>query len=184
MGYWDTNQIEESSLLDVLSRLRRHYVDMMSNEYPAVLSLYTTSLLQETRAWNVRDEKLRIDIFFKKDERNLVISLSAEVIALSFATDATLASFGFLGLVAIALTTAEALGLGATPIAAGILFVLDGLNLRDIVALIGLLQSTKRGLNALYEGLRTIRPLLNSVLGAAEGMESIVTKMVDRLEGT
>lgn len=238
VGYWDSDQIEKSSLLDVVSRLRRQYVDMMSNEYPAVLSLYTTSLLQETRAQNVKDGKLRIDIFvssslqsarlgqnaastaadkfrassadyafalrqvqanldqiktkleeidqkidkLKDKERNLVISLIADVVALAFATASYLASFGFLAPVATALNTAQALGLGATSTAETIKGVIDGLKLADIEVLIGVLQSTKRDLNASYEGLRTIRPLFNNVLDAAEGMESIVTKMADRLE--
>ncbi|KAI1644473.1 uncharacterized protein F4817DRAFT_218658 [Daldinia loculata] len=238
VGYWDADQIEKSSLLDVLSRLRRQYVDMMSNEYPAVHSLYTTSLLQETRAQNVKDGKLRIDIFvssslqsarlgqnaastaadkfrvssadyafaleqvqanldqiktkleeidqkidkLKDKERNLVISLIADVVALAFATASYLASFGFLAPVATALNTAQALGLGATSTAETIKGVIDGLKLADIEVLIGVLQSTKRDLNASYEGLRTIRPLFNNVLDAAEGMESIVTKMADRLE--
>ncbi|KAF3069675.1 hypothetical protein GL218_07891 [Daldinia childiae] len=238
VGYWDTNQIEKSSLLDVVSRLRSQYVDMISNEYPVILNMYTTSLLQETRARNVKSGELRIDIFvssslqsarygqkaastaagkfrassadyafvlkqvqanleqikekleevdqnideLKKERRNLIIGLIADVFAMTFATAILLAGFAFLGPVSIALTTVEALGLGATATAATIAGVIDSLKLADIIALIGVLQNTKRDLNVAYEGLGTIRPLFKNVLDAAEGMESVVTKMADRLE--
>ncbi|KAF7561510.1 hypothetical protein G7046_g2637 [Stylonectria norvegica] len=238
VGYWDVAQTDKTSLLDVVNRLRRQYVDMMSNEYPVVENLYTTALLQETRAELVMENKLSLEILvrsslrsarsgqkaanvagdkfraasadyvfalkqvqanldqikakmgeidknigdLKKQERDMIISLIADVVALAFASAVLLASFGFLGPVAAALTTAQAIGLGATATAAAIKTVIDSLKLADIEALITTLQSTKRDLDATYNGLNTIRPLFKNVVTAAEGMEATTTAMADGLQ--
>lgn len=72
--------------------------------------------------------------------------------------------------------------MGEAATAAAIKSVIYVLKLADIKALIGILQSTQRDLNASCKGLSTIRPLTRNVLSAAEGMESTATKMSDRLE--
>lgn len=238
VGYWDEKQIEKSSLLDVATRLRTQYVDMMSNQYPVIESLYTTSLLQQTRAQMVAEKKLSLEIMIrsslrsarssqavarvaadkfragsanyatalkqiqanlaqikskmdevdknigdlKKKERDLIISLIADVVALSLASAALLVGFGFLGPVATTLTTVQALGLGAGATAAAIKTVVDGLQLADIEGLISVLQSSKRDLDTSFNTLTAIRPLFIDVVSAAEDMEATTSSIADTLQ--
>ncbi|KAM0228386.1 hypothetical protein ACHAP5_011950 [Fusarium lateritium] len=238
VGYWDEKQIEKTSLLDVATRLRTQYVDMMSKQYPVIEDLYTTSLLQQTRAQLVSEKKLSLEIMIrsslrsarageksarvaadkfragsanyatalkqiqanlsqikskmdevdknigdlKKKERDLIISLIADVVALSLASAALLVGFGFLGPVATALTTVQALGLGAGATAAAIKTVVDSLNLADIEGLISALQSSKRDLDTSFNTLTTIRPLFINVVSAAEDIETTSSSIADTLQ--
>ncbi|KAL6228873.1 hypothetical protein BDW75DRAFT_246243 [Aspergillus navahoensis] len=65
IGYWDDEQAEKTTLLDVVTRVRRQYIDMMSAEYSLIDSLYTMSLLQKKRAQWVKDGKLSLELFVK-----------------------------------------------------------------------------------------------------------------------
>lgn len=73
IGYWDEKQTEKTSLLDVISRFRDQYVDMMSHQYVAVETLYSMSLLQKTRAKMVLEGKLKLDIMVKSSLKSAQI---------------------------------------------------------------------------------------------------------------
>ena len=238
VGYWDQTQVDKTSLLDVLTRLKTQYVDMMSSQYPVVENLYTTSLLQEVRASLVVDKKLSLDVLvqsslrsartnqktaqvaadkfraasadytfalaqvkanldqiqtkladvdkqigeLEKKERDLIIQLIADVVALSLASVTLLAGYAMLGPLTLTLTAAQAIGLGATATAAAIKGSIDSLQLADIVTLLSVLKSTKRDLDSAFHGLSTIQPIFRNVVNAAQGFEDTTTTMADGLQ--
>lgn len=238
VGYWDDKATDKASLLDVVAKLRRQYVDMMSEEYPVIETLFTTSLLQQTRAELVSEGRLELPTLVRsslksarssasavsavanhfraargdyehalkqieanlqqiktkmaevdtkigdleKQERDKVIWLIADIVALSCATAALLIGFEVFGPLATALTVSAKIGLGAAATAAAVKLVIDGLGLADIELLLGTLRGTRRDLEKSLVGLQAVRPLFGSVVEGAEALEHSVDEMVDGLQ--
>lgn len=72
----------------------------------------------------------------EKKLRDEIMSVAADAIALTFASAALAASFGFLGSVATAVAFATKVGLGATATAASIKLLLESMDLEDAISLI------------------------------------------------
>ncbi|KAI1496683.1 hypothetical protein F5X99DRAFT_424351 [Biscogniauxia marginata] len=238
VGYWDEKQTGKTTLLDVVTKLRRYYVDMMSAEYSVIQDIYTTSLLQKTRAQLVQEGQMKLEVFVRsslksaradeaaastvankfkaaaadyqfalkqieanleqikqklaeidkniddleKQERDKIINLIGDVVALSFASALILVGLGVLGPVAEVLTAAQWLGLGATETAAAVKTVVDGLGLADIEKLLTILRSTRRDLETTSTALQAVRPLFGSVVEGAEALETATSDMADELQ--
>ncbi|KAK3387370.1 hypothetical protein B0H63DRAFT_392697 [Podospora didyma] len=62
VSYWDdANRTTKTSLLDVVTGLRREYVDAMAAQFPVIDALHAASVLQESRAGSVANGKLSLD---------------------------------------------------------------------------------------------------------------------------
>ncbi|KAK0719443.1 hypothetical protein B0H67DRAFT_642798 [Lasiosphaeris hirsuta] len=97
----------------------------------------------------------------EQQERDKIIWITADTIALACAAAITFASAGAFGPVAVALTTAEKIGLGAAATAAA---------------------TSNRISTATLKSLKVVQPLFANVVKAADDVESAVSAMVDGLE--
>ncbi|KAG0041236.1 hypothetical protein BGZ83_002119 [Gryganskiella cystojenkinii] len=134
--------------------------------------------------------KLDVDISTAEEkQRNAIISVIADIIALSFSVGILLASFGVIGPVATTLTLAAKLGLGAAATAASIKTVIDSLTLADLVALISAMKSTRRDLRKTADHFAEIQPRfrqivlgVNAISDSILDMETTLAKVLDNIE--
>lgn len=238
VGYWDESQTAKSSLLDVVGKLRRQYVDVMAAQYPVILTLHQTALLQKTRGELVLEGRLKLPILLRtslrsaeaglrsagaakvkfqaasagyraalkqteanlnaiqqkldeadkkigeleKDERDKIIGVIADAVALACAAGVILASAGALGPVAAALTLAQQIATGAAATAAAVKLSIDALGLDDIEKLLAVLKNVKQDLEAALKSLKIVQPIFANVVKAADGVEAAVASMVEGLE--
>ncbi|KAK4461524.1 hypothetical protein QBC42DRAFT_203416 [Cladorrhinum samala] len=70
VGYWDESRTVRSSLLEVVGKLRRQYVDVMAAQYPVVLTVHQTALLQRTRGELVLEGQLALPILLRTSLRS------------------------------------------------------------------------------------------------------------------
>ncbi|KAG0019118.1 hypothetical protein BGZ81_009913 [Podila clonocystis] len=246
VGFWEDGGTKKKTLLDVATKLRTQFIQLVATEYDTVQQLHSISILQRHRAKNVMNGKLPTDAFVKvslmsmgqvlnsaqrtasnfvksasefdfvmtqinanikeieskiaklddeistseEKQRNAIITLIADIIALSFAVGVLLASFGYVGTaVAPTLLLAAKLGLGATATAAAIKTVLDSFTLADLVATISKLKSTRRDLKKTAEHFAAIQPRLQKVVdgvheivGSLVDMETTLAKTLDNIE--
>ncbi|KAF9911323.1 hypothetical protein BX616_010619 [Lobosporangium transversale] len=129
--------------------------------------------------------KLNVDIeTMEKKQRDTIIWLIADIIALSFATAAFLASFGAFGPLTSAVALATRIGLGATATAASIKTVIDSLALADVVMLISTTKDVKRDLEKSAEELAKVQPRFQNVVDGVTAISSSLLQMVSTLSKT
>lgn len=183
-GRLETDVLVSSSL--VSAQRGQALASAVAKKFKAASADYQTALKQvEANLVQIKQKLQDIDKDIddlKKAEREKIINLIADVVALSFATAIIFASAGYLGPVATALTTAAKLGLGATATAATIKTVVDGLSLSEIGKLLSTMHTTRSTLQTSLIQLQAVRPLFGKVVNGAELLETAVDDMATELQ--
>ncbi|KAG0207157.1 hypothetical protein BGX28_001547 [Mortierella sp. GBA30] len=246
IAFWEEADTKQITLLDVATRLRTQYIQLVATEYDTIQQLHSVSILQRHRANSVVKGKQPIDAFIKNSlvsmgqvlssarrtvsnfeksarefdfvmtqinanikeidskigkldteistaeekQRNAIITVIADIIALSFCAGVALASFGVVGpAVATTLALSVKLGLAAGATAAAIKTVIDSFTLADLVSLISALKSTRRDLKKTAEQFTKVQPRFrNMVQGVSAisdsilNMETMLAKTLENIE--
>ncbi|TFK61995.1 hypothetical protein BDN72DRAFT_413015 [Pluteus cervinus] len=113
----------------------------------------------------------------EKEERDKIISIIADAIAIAFASAVLLASFGVIGPAAAALDLAVQIGAGATLVASGVTAVLDAMSLSDLIKLIQSLKATRTALQESIDQLKKVQPLFTEVVSGVSVLNTTVQDM-------
>jgi len=152
-----------------------------SKQFDFILSVIEKNIRDiETRLVKVNDD-------IKTSEgklRDAVIWVVADVIALSLATAALLATFGVFGPVASAVALATQIGFGAAMTAAAVKIVLDSMTVSELAATISSLQGLRDTLQSSLANLREVQPLFQGVVTGVKDLKSTIEDMTKRLEDT
>ncbi|KAL2129248.1 hypothetical protein VTI74DRAFT_8017 [Chaetomium olivicolor] len=171
--------------LDVLIRSSLQSAKAVKAKFHDASARYKAALKQVEANLNTIQQKLaetdKSIRDLEKQERDKIIWVIADIITLACATAVVLASLGAFGPVVAALTTSQAIGLGAGATAAVIKLAMNSLSLDDIEKLLGALRGVKGNLEASYKSLKTVKPLLADVVKGADGLELTIRGMVDGL---
>jgi septal ring factor EnvC (AmiA/AmiB activator) len=121
----------------------------------------------------------------EKKQRDMIISVIADIIALSFASAVLLASFGVIGgPVTAAVTLATRLGLGAAATAASIKTVLDSMQLADLVALISAMKNVRRDLEKTEKNFADVQPRFQDFVNGVNAISASISEMESKLAMT
>ncbi|KAJ4294917.1 hypothetical protein N0V88_005156 [Collariella sp. IMI 366227] len=113
------------------------------------------------------------------EERDRILNLFGDVVALVFATAGLLVGFGLLG---PAMSVATILSMGAAATGALIKGTIDALNLAEIEELLAQTKAAKRDLDITHETLSRVGPLFTELTDHASGIASSATNLYSGLE--
>ncbi|TFK60537.1 hypothetical protein BDN72DRAFT_904873 [Pluteus cervinus] len=149
-----------------------------AKDFAAILRIINTNII--TVEQQISDLNDRIGDA-EKAERDKIISIIADAIAIAFTSAVLLASFGVIGPAAAALDLAVQIGAGATSVASGVTAVLDTMSPSDLIKLIQSLKATRTVLQESIDQLKKVQPLFSDVVSGVSILNTTVQDMQDVL---
>lgn len=118
----------------------------------------------------------------EKKQRDQIIWVIADSIALAFSTGAMLATFGLLGPVTAAVSLAAKIGATAALTASSVKLTLDSLSLDDVTKVISSLKSLRQNIVDSTADLTAVQPLFRDVVDGVGALADALNGMTQVLE--